>query len=265
MSDVLRVSYSKLFDAPQVFNSAEMYTEACQLGFDAIKGDVAVTSDNKLVMCHDSYFLFDDDGRVFASDELEGVKGNLPAADIVDMTYAACVALEYRSPSERERLGYYPKVVGLEDYLKICKEYGKIAYITVRDLRIPAITQEIYQLLVQYDMVEQCIVNSFAYETLTALRALDDRLFISQVQPPDTIPTKEILDAIAALGKAAVCYFWFGDSINDAMYERARDSIAYAKEKGLAVHLAHAWSKEGIEIGVQHGFTGFQCGNACVF
>lgn len=255
---ILDISYSKFFDLPQVFNTAETYQLACDLGYDAIKGDVAVTSDDKLVMCHDSYFKFDADGRVFDSVEVESAQGE--QKEIVDMTYEECTALEYNSQAAKVHLGYYSKVVGLEDLLKICKENQKIAYITARELKIKEVTEEIHRLLIKYDMVEQCIVNSFNFETLEAMRKLDARIFLSQVQGPNVVPAKEAIDHIAKLGKAAICYFWFKDKILDEdFYNESKDSIAYAKQKGLELHFAHAWDKETYELGIQRGFTGFQC------
>ena len=58
----------------------------------------------------------------------------------------------------------------------------------------------------------------------------------------------------------AICYFWFKDKILDEdFYNESKDSIAYAKQKGLELHFAHAWDKETYELGIQRGFTGFQC------
>lgn len=260
---ILHISYSKFWDKPQIFNTVETYQLACDLGYDAIKGDVAVTCDNKLVMCHDSYFKFDEDGRVFDSLVVDSAQGE--QKEIIDMTYDKCMALEYNTPEAKAHLGYYSKVAGLEDLLQVCKENGKIAYITARDLKIKEITEEIYRLLVKYDMVEQCIINSFNYETLETMRSFDSRLFLSQVHGPNTIPTYEEIDRIAKLGKAAICYFWFKDkTLNEDFYNQSKASIAYAKQKGLELHFAHAWDKETYELGVQRGFTGFQCANADV-
>lgn len=231
--------------------------------FDGIKGDVAVTSDNKLVMCHDSCFVFDENGRVFDSDAVEsGVQGE--RKNIVDMTYAECLALEHNSEAVKEHLGYYPKVIGLEDFLKICKENQKLAYITVRVLRMKEITEEIYRLLVKYDMVEQCIINSFTYETLAAMRKLDDRIFLSQVQPPDSVPTKEIVDNLVALGNTAICFAWSKEFVHeDALYNQSKAAIAYAKQKGLVTHFSQVWDKEAYSLSVKRGFVGFQCATAC--
>ncbi len=48
---VLNIVYSDLLFAPM--NSAEQYQLAAHLGFDALRGDVRITADGGLVMCHD--------------------------------------------------------------------------------------------------------------------------------------------------------------------------------------------------------------------
>ena len=62
------------------------------------------------------------------------------------------------------------EILELEEMIKICHEYGKIAYITVRDQQIELCVDEVYRLLKKYDMVNQCIINSFTPETLQAMR-----------------------------------------------------------------------------------------------
>ena len=54
---VLRIAYSDLMLTPgnllAPINTAEHYYLAAHLGFNAIKGDVRITADGGLIMCHD--------------------------------------------------------------------------------------------------------------------------------------------------------------------------------------------------------------------
>ena len=47
--------------------------------------------------------------------------------------------------------------------------------------------------------------------------------------------------------------------IFDDMYEKSKDAIAYAKEKNVPLHLAQVSNAEDLKLGIERGFTGFQC------
>ena len=59
---VLNIAYSDLTLAPM--NSAEHFYLAAHLGFDALKGDVRITRDNGLILCHDEGFTLNENGRI---------------------------------------------------------------------------------------------------------------------------------------------------------------------------------------------------------
>ncbi|MBQ3951061.1 MAG: ATP-binding cassette domain-containing protein, partial [Oscillospiraceae bacterium] len=82
----LVIAYSSISGGPPI-NTKEHFAYCAEHGFDGLKTDVRITSDNKIILCHDAGFTFDQNGRITnynASD-------NTP---IHDLTYAECVALE---------------------------------------------------------------------------------------------------------------------------------------------------------------------------
>lgn len=252
---ILNISYSKLFDLPIPWNTAELYETACKLGFDAVKGDVTPSRDGKLIMCHDSYFSINEEGKVLEP----GQKGNCKKM-IQYMSAEKCISLEYANQEAKEHLGYYAKVTELEDLISICKKYNKIAYITVRDKQIQTCVDEVYRLLHKYKMENSCIINSFSLETLNAMKKKDPSIKLSLVFGPNRMLTKRHIDKASALGNCAVCIFWTKDVLfSDEMLEKSKNAMDYAKEKGVELHFAHGHDTESYKFGVDCGFSAFQC------
>ena len=258
---ILNIAYSKLFDLAIPWNSAEVFETACKLGFDAVKGDVTPAKDGKLIMCHDSFFYFDKNGRVLEPGNM-GVKKKM----IRYMSSDYATSLEYANEEARKNLGYYAKVAELEELIKICSKYEKIAYITVRDKQIGSCVDETYRLLKKYDMVDKCIINSFSMETLRTMRGKDANIKLSLVFGPNKILTKKHIDNAASLGDCAVCVFWWKDALMAGeKLKKSQKAIEYAKEKGVVLHFAHGSDSESYKFGVSCGFKGFQCTNSNAF
>ena len=254
-NEILNISYSKLYDLDIPWNTTELYGAACDAGFDGIKGDVTPSLDGKLIMCHDSHFGFDENGRVVEP----GVEGKTKK-NIDEMTFEECKNLEYALKSAKEKFGYYPKVASLEDFIRVCKEKGKFPYITVRDNKIDMCVDEVYRILTKYDMTRNCIVNSFSPDTLAAMRKKDGEVCLSLVFGPDEPLTRKEVDIAAGLGNCVVCVFWWKASqLDGKLYEKSNDAIEYAKEKGVVLHIAHGADKESYGLGLKMGFKGFQC------
>ena len=252
---VLNISYSKLSDIPLPWNTAELYEFACQHGFDGIKGDVTPSLDHKLIMCHDDYFSFDENGRV-----LEPGKQGIYQRKINELHSDECKQLEYARPNAHEYLGYYARVTELEDLIRICKKYGKFPYITVRDQQIELCVEEILRLLRQDDMTDRCIINSFTPDTLWAMRRNAPNMALSYVWGPDIPLTRDVIDTARALGNCAVCAFIFKEAqAEGSVYEQSRDAIAYAKKNRVVLHLAHGADRDSYRWGLERGFMGFQC------
>jgi hypothetical protein len=152
------------------------------------------------------------------------------------------------------------KVAELEDLISTCKKYGKFPYITVRDTQIDLCVNEVYRLLKKYDMVNNCIVNSFSEDTLKAMRALDENICLSLVFGPDEPLTRKEVDIAASIGNCVVCVFWWkAAQLEGKLYEQSKEAIEYAQEKGVVLHIAHGADKESYSLGLKMGFKGFQC------
>lgn len=258
--NVLKISYSTLPDLPIPWNTAELFEAACKLGFDGVKGDVTPTADGKLVMCHDSFFSMTEDGRVLEPGDVGVCKKRIRY-----MTVEQCKRLEYANEQAKAHLGYHAKVAELEDLIQICKKYGKIAYITVRDRQIETCVDEVYRLLQKYDMTRRCIINSFSVETLTAMRARDAGIRLSLVFGPNRILTKSHIRKALSLGDCAVCLFWTREVLMAGkLLEKSKHAIEYAKENSVELHFAHAWDAECYQIGTSAGFCAFQCTSTSV-
>ncbi len=67
---ILNIAYSDIGAAPK--NSAEHFQIAAHLGFNALKGDVRITADGGLVMCHDAGITLDENGRASLVNILRG-------------------------------------------------------------------------------------------------------------------------------------------------------------------------------------------------
>lgn len=256
----LNVAYSRLEDRAFPWNSAEFFAAALELGFDGVKGDVAMTADLKPVMCHDSFFDFDENGRV-----LEPGKTGTGKREISDMTLNECLEFEYSNEEAAKIFGYHPHVADLEQLIKICSEKEKVAYITLRDQQIEACVNETYRLLEKYGMVNNCIVNSFSFETLAAIKAKDPSIRLSLVYGPDMPIEKSLVDQVIAMGNCVLCVFWFiGAQEAGELYNASREALEYALANGVELHLAHGVTAETYNKALQQGFTGFQCLNAAL-
>ena len=63
-----------------------------------------------------------------------------------------------------------------------------------------------------------------------------------------------------ALGNCAVCVFWTRDELMaGGLLKKSKAAMAYASEKGVPLHLAHAWDEESYRFALAQGFCGFQC------
>ena len=161
-NQVVNVAYSSI-DTNYPINTIEHFMNAIKLGYNAIKTDMRLTSDGKIVLCHDAGFTFNEDGRITSFDSAN-------CTLIHNMTYQQCLSLEHGSTKAFNHLGYYAHVCGLEDFLKICKEYGIIPYITFREEYIPETANELFRLLKKYGLTSRAIIN--CYHTLPVARAV---------------------------------------------------------------------------------------------
>ena len=166
------MAYSKvnnIGDAP--INSIEHYKYIASLDvFNCIKGDARVTSDNRIIMCHDPGFTLDGNGRITTYDSLD-------YTPIHTLTYAQCMALEYADQWN----GSYATVSDYETFLSICKASGKLAYLVIRDEYIDDIAEEIVNVAARISMTHRLIVNSFTFASLQIVSRVEPNLMYSLV------------------------------------------------------------------------------------
>lgn len=234
------VAYSRVNGSDGAINTAEHFKWACKQGFTGIKGDVRPTSDGVLIMCHDAGFTLTDSGTIttYNADT---------ATPIHDMTAEQCLALQHGN-------GNY--VCSFDEYIKICKKYGKIAYITIRDEYIDEVVAAMFPILDKYNMRTRCIVNSFTLASLQAVRAEDNAIMLSQVLGSGSTITEAAINRAISLGNCMICGF---DFPNFGEFDDITDSVvAYARENDIRLYEAQINSMEKVEQLMEYGISGAQ-------
>lgn len=252
--EVVNIAYSTVGLAP--INTAEHFHLACHLGFNTIKGDVRITADGGLVMCHDPAFTLDEDGRIARYDKENCVM-------IRQMSFNQALAMEYVADSDA--LGHYAKVCSFDTYIRICKENGKVAYITLRDYRIPDVVKGVMEVLEKYRMTEHCIINSFTLETLQEVRKYSRTIPISHVLKLCTPVTRETVEEMIPLGNSILTIFNYGGGRKEPeLIAASAEAIAYAKEQDIQIFAAVVRSYGDYTWLVQQGIQGVQIISACM-
>lgn len=244
---ILNIAYSDLLLAPM--NTAEHFYLAAHLGFDALKGDVRITRDGGLILCHDAGFTLDENGRIGRYDRNCQTR-------FLDIDFQEVMKLEYASFADR--MGYHAHVCDFDTYVRICKEHGKIVYATVRDNRIPEMIAGVISTLRKYSMEEHAIINSFTYESLCEVRCHSDIIPVSHVFDIGYLPTSEDIDRLAALGNAICTLFWYTVGRNDSHWDEYAPLAAYAASKDIPLHMAIVPSFADYSTCIAHGIQGFQ-------
>lgn len=164
----LHISYSR-FGAYGPPNTKAAFETAGFFGFDAIKGDIQVSADDVLIMCHDAGFSFDENGKIAAS--YDSSSGTL----IRSMRSADILAKEYAMYN----IGEHPCTV--DDYLRICAKWGKIPFVTIRDDDMGVVAPTLVKALKRWNLAHKAIVNSFNVDSLKAIRNLDSNIWVNVV------------------------------------------------------------------------------------
>ena len=246
----LSISYSEIDLA--VINTAETYLSAGHLGFNACKGDVQMTYDGKLIMCHDDGFTFDGNGKIVSYNSEN-------ATDISDMTYAECMALEYAGKAGSSDVNHYQKVCDIDTYLDICKQYGMIAFITVRSESVVDVCEEVIDALKRHSMLTHAIINSYSTFALSVIRAMCDSMPLSYVLPTNNNVAMEVIESVASFGNIAITLV-STDSNMHSYIEGLSTKISRAYELNVGMMYAQANSMENITWLRSIGFCGAQIG-----
>lgn len=246
LNQIMNTAYSSIDLAP--INTAEHYQLAAHLGFNALKGDVRITADDKLVMCHDPGITLDANGRIGKYDKENQLC-------FIEISYDYVMGLEYSDM--HNQLGHYAKVCSFDTFIRICKETGKIAYITLRDQNIPQLARKVMQTLRKYHMESWCVVNSFTLETLQEIRKHSSIIPLSQVQKGWSMLTKETVDRLLPLGNVMITLFHYPAPDPQRLWDGSAEAIAYAQNAGIPIHMAQVGNNDDYCHLIRKGVQGF--------
>ncbi|MBQ4051274.1 MAG: hypothetical protein IJD13_06550 [Oscillospiraceae bacterium] len=244
---ILNIAYSDLGIVPM--NTAEHFQLAAHLGFNSLKGDVRITADKGLVMCHDEGVTLDENGRIDRYDRNNQQKFR-------DLSFADVKAMEYAYFADK--MGHHARACDFETYVRICRDNEKIAYVTVREYNIPDMIAGVLGVLQKYNMEDRCIINSFTYEALQEVRKYTGRIPVSQVFDFGYLPDEEDLNRLLALGNSIMCLFWYLPARTEEHWAEADKLLADAAQASLPVYMAIVPSREPYEFMLGKGFQGFQ-------
>ncbi len=139
-------------------NTAEAFRAGGEAGFYALECDTHCTTDGTWVVLHDGQIktMFDGTG------------------DVKSYSYEEMLKKKMVNGANIEK---YPdaRICTLQEYIDICKQYGCRPMIEVKDKRIEKM-QSLYDLLVQNEILESCIIISFHITVLRALYQIDKNL-----------------------------------------------------------------------------------------
>lgn len=231
----LQIAYSYVSGGGAT-NSREHYEHCAANNYDAVKADLRLTSDNKLVCCHDAGVTLDSNRRIVSYDSANN-------SVIHDMTKAQFMALTFNTKYDGENC----RTCDVETFLQICKAHGKIAYITIRGEYIETTVTALVTAIRDANMVNRTIINSFTMDALTAVRAAEPNLYLSLVIDPFTASERSTALAYAQ-GKETCQICLFYSNGGHTLAEMAADSTIAA------------WISSCIDAGIR--LTGAQSSDA---
>lgn len=234
----IHIAYSTI--GRKAINTVEHFTDAASnFGFNAIKADVRPTADGELVCCHDAGFTFDAQGHIAAYDPKNQMK-------IHDVTAADC--LGYAFPT-----GEHPCLAG--DYLDVCRTYGKVAFVTIRDEYMDVVIPKLLSELNRHNMLYSTIINCMTYESLVLWRKQDSRVMINYTMEYGMDIDAEVIDRAVSLGYCSVCGFGMLGTVQTPGHFC---DFEYARKKGIRLLQAIAPSAESVQACYRMGYDGCQ-------
>ena len=248
--EFLAISYSNI--GVSTINTIETYLSAGHFGFNVCKGDVRPTSDGKLIMCHDPGFTFDGNGRIT---DYNSSNKTL----IHDMTYETAMSKEYAGNASASNNNHYQKVADIDGFLDACKQYGMIAFITVRDEYISTVCSEVMSALKRHGMMERAIINSYTPAMLSAFRFADDNIPLSFIQSDNASVTTSYVNRFAPYGNM---YITLVSSVSDmkTYITGLKSVLDHAREKGIGIMFSLPSSMADVFWLRDNGIAGAQIG-----
>lgn len=243
---LMPIAYSTIGLAP--INTREHYLTAAHLGFPSLKGDVRPTKDGGVIMCHDSFFTFDEEGNILPPNRAD-------CTQILDLTTDDILSRVHKNGADR--LGHAARVCTMEEYIAICRDTDTICYPTVRDERLDVVLPELFRLLRKYSMTGRTIINSMSYDTLVEARKMNADIALCYTLNGRRAVTREHVDKTIALGRAVLDAFIFPFEERWELMEQSRDAIAYAQEQQVPLYMAQVSTHEDYQRLIHEGFVGF--------
>ncbi len=241
----LLCAYSTIGTYP--INTVEHFRDAAsRYRFNAVKCDVRPTADDRLICCHDAGFTLDSDGRIISYNRENAVP-------IRSLTAADCLSLEHAAGYER--LGYHPHPCLVEDMLRICRDIGKVAFVTIRDEYMDVVIPTLLQALRHYYMTEATIINSMTLESLQLWRGYDRSIMLNYTLRRDADVTAAAIDAAVELGHCSVCAYGYQP---DSTEPQNACDFAYAHQKNIRLFQAICSCEGSLEAALRAGYDGAQ-------
>lgn len=238
----LNIAYSSIGRKP--INTIAHFTDAAvNYGYNVLKCDVRPTSDGELVCCHDAGFTFDGNGKITTYDSAN-------ATAIRSVT--AATVLGYSFPT-----GEHPCLVG--DYLDICRKYGKVAFVTIRNEYMYVVIPKLLEELRIHNMTYSSIINCMTYESLVQWRQQDTNVMINYTLNAGVAINKAQIDRAIGLGYCSLCAFGLTSS---ATQPNNSCDFEYARANGIRLLQAIAYKEGSPEACYEMGYDGCQIGYA---
>lgn len=138
----------------EIENTASAFIAAGKRSYYGIEADVRKTADGKFVICHD--------------DTLERVAGESVEVETSTLEKLLEVKLLDRNGKEKtdERLAT------LEEFISICKEYGKAAILELKSSFCDEEIAAIIDIIEELEYIESVTFISFSYSNLLAVRKI---------------------------------------------------------------------------------------------
>lgn len=236
----INIAYSSIGRKP--INTIEHFTDAAEnYGYNALKCDVRPTSDGELICCHDAGFTFDGNGYITAYDSSN-------ATVIHDVTAEDCLGYAFST-------GEHPCLVG--DYLRICRKYGKVAFVTIRNEYMDVVIPKLISELKKHNMLYSTIINCMTYDSLVMWRTYDTNVMVNYTLSYGAAIDQAAIDKAAALGYCSLCGFSVNSSTTTPISEC---NFEYAQENGIRLLQAIAYAEGTPEACYALGYDGCQIG-----
>lgn len=234
----LNFAYSSIGRKP--INTVEHFTDAAaNYGYNGLKADVRPTSDGELVCCHDAGFTFDGNGYITTYDSANQTK-------IHDVTAAAVLGYSFRT-------GEHPCLVG--DYLDVCRKYGKVAFVTIRNEYMDIVIPKLLEELRIHNMTYSSIINSMTYESLVQWRQQDQTVMINYTLNAGANIDQAQIDRAVGLGYCSLSGFGLNSSL---MEPNHTCDFEYARANGIRLLQAIAYKEGSPEACYALGYDGCQ-------